>query len=635
MIVIDTPGMIHPPKGRKLTPQQRALAMASREAENLVLSKIRCQDYIILCVEDTTDWKHATTRNIVMQADPYLERTVLVTTKLDTKLPQFSEPEDLEEFLNAPLIQALFAQMLGGPFFTTVPSGRVNSKSNSFSQSGYESNEAFVEALKTAEKIDRSFIYHKIGRLKATKSLKNVGISRLRHFLEQRIEESYRRNVNKIIPLLTNELTSIDHKLELIEKELNSLSLERLQSNANIFREKFAKELSQIIQGTIRVSPEEWGETLENEQMKGGSFINNQDLTLSSESYQQVLNIEIGNHLNKLFGGAQYHRALREFTIAIRHMKSPIITEDEISNAAGMCDTHNGINFMRAACIIAMEKAELSFEPLLESLKKRTEHIMKRIFPIIISLLKKSIYHNPAMIDINNRSFQEILRKIYDKFVEDTLEQCGRICYDDLLSMTRFVTWDVEDHSGSSKLYRLLPTPNRMAQIWKVALEKKEKEKKYIGDHQHDEEDGSSSSGDVLEMERNHQQEDGDAEEDGERRSSTMSDEDARIEEEVLLAANLKPLKKSSSNKNNHNKAARGGGGIMKNLFQKKNKPTGNVKLSNKMKRNEFEDFLQSSSSSSSGPKKIPSNEYALSKVTDSALDEDDAVVSSPSSLFY
>jgi hypothetical protein len=43
MIVIDTPGMIHPPKGRQLTQQQRALAQAAREAESLVLSKIRCQ----------------------------------------------------------------------------------------------------------------------------------------------------------------------------------------------------------------------------------------------------------------------------------------------------------------------------------------------------------------------------------------------------------------------------------------------------------------------------------------------------------------------------------------------------------------------------------------------------------------
>ena len=40
MIVIDTPGMLHPPKGKQLTPQQRAIAQAAREAEALVLSKV-------------------------------------------------------------------------------------------------------------------------------------------------------------------------------------------------------------------------------------------------------------------------------------------------------------------------------------------------------------------------------------------------------------------------------------------------------------------------------------------------------------------------------------------------------------------------------------------------------------------
>lgn len=40
---------------------------AAKEAENLVIQKMRCQDYVILCVEDTTDWKHATTRNVVTE----------------------------------------------------------------------------------------------------------------------------------------------------------------------------------------------------------------------------------------------------------------------------------------------------------------------------------------------------------------------------------------------------------------------------------------------------------------------------------------------------------------------------------------------------------------------------------------
>ena len=56
----------------------------------------------------------------------------------------------------------------------------------------------------------------------------------------------------------------------------------------------------------------------------------------------------------------------------------------------GMGDRHNGINFMRAACVIAMEKAQMSFEPMLESLRTRTAHIMKRLFPVVEEMIRKS-----------------------------------------------------------------------------------------------------------------------------------------------------------------------------------------------------------------------------------------------------
>ncbi|CAN0387768.1 unnamed protein product, partial [Scytosiphon promiscuus] len=124
---------------------------AAREAENLVIQKMRCQDYVILCVEDTTDWKHATTRNVVTQVDRDLSRTVLVTTKLDTKLPQFGAGEDLADFLRAPPIQRMYRCMLGGPFFTTVPCGRVGRGRDS----AYFSNEAFVQGVRRSERDDQ------------------------------------------------------------------------------------------------------------------------------------------------------------------------------------------------------------------------------------------------------------------------------------------------------------------------------------------------------------------------------------------------------------------------------------------------------------------------------------------------
>lgn len=284
MIVIDTPGMLHSLKGRSLTPQQRKLAHAAREAEALVLSKIRCQDYIILCVEDTTDWKHATTRNVVMQADPELHRTVLVTTKLDTKLPQFSEGEDLEDFIRAPLIKKLFPQILGGPFFTSVPSGRVGVNRD------YD-NEDFVHALQDAEVEDKTRMSNLMGPITAKSISKIVGVAQLRSFLESRVEECYRRNVAKIIPLLQTELRNAEDKLLATELELNSLSVEKLRESANFYREKFSKELSNAIQGTVKASPEDWGENLDTEQLRGGSFLESEQV--KSANWKRVVELEV------------------------------------------------------------------------------------------------------------------------------------------------------------------------------------------------------------------------------------------------------------------------------------------------------------------------------------------------------
>ena len=58
-----------------------------------------------------------------LQVDPALTRTVLVSTKFDTKLPQFSRGSDVDLFLHPTtalgLGDAAGQQQLGGsPFFT-------------------------------------------------------------------------------------------------------------------------------------------------------------------------------------------------------------------------------------------------------------------------------------------------------------------------------------------------------------------------------------------------------------------------------------------------------------------------------------------------------------------------------------
>ena len=67
-----------------------------------------------------------------IQVDPHMDRTVLVSTKFDTRMPQFAAAEDAVAFLHPTKEQLSGGTMLGGgPFFTSVPSGRVGTADDS------------------------------------------------------------------------------------------------------------------------------------------------------------------------------------------------------------------------------------------------------------------------------------------------------------------------------------------------------------------------------------------------------------------------------------------------------------------------------------------------------------------------
>ena len=142
----------------------------------------------------------------------------------------------------------------------------------------------------------------------------------------------------------------------------------------------------------------------------------------------------------------------------------------------GMGDRHNGANFMRAACVIAMAKADLSFSPMLEALKTRTAHVMKRLFPIVEEMVRKSAPGGGVNLALGAHSatFQQMMRQAFEKFVDQKVELSTQRCREDLDSLIRYVTFDQEDKGGASALYRLLPTPKKMAEIYHLAVEKKE-----------------------------------------------------------------------------------------------------------------------------------------------------------------
>lgn len=64
------------------------------------------------------------------------------------------------------------------------------------------------------------FVASKIGAQASPTCLPRVGVSRLRRFLERRVEDCYRRNVARIVPLLQHEMSKAEGRLLTTEREV-------------------------------------------------------------------------------------------------------------------------------------------------------------------------------------------------------------------------------------------------------------------------------------------------------------------------------------------------------------------------------------------------------------------------------
>ncbi|KAJ4819052.1 hypothetical protein LUZ62_031618 [Rhynchospora pubera] len=424
LTIIDTPGLIIPAPGRK----SRILQSQARAVENLVRTKIQHREFIILCLEDSSDWVNATTRRVVMQIDPELSRTVLVSTKLDTKIPQFARASDVEVFLKPPA-SVLDGCLLGdSPFFTSVPSGRVGSDREAI----FRSNEEFKKAVSLREVEDVALLEEKLGRSLSREERSRIGVSSLRLFLEELLQKRYIESVPLIVSLLDKEHRSVTRKLREISQEISSLDEVKLKERAHAFHESFLTKLSLLLKGTVVAPPDKFGETLQDERINGGSFT-------GSDSFQ-LPNKMMPNAGMRLYGGAQYHRAMAEFRLVVGGMKCPPITREEIVNACGVEDIHDGTNYSRSACVIGVSKARETFEPFLHQLGFRLLHILKRLLPISVYLLQKDGEHLSG-----HDVFLKRIETAFTNFAESTEHACRAKCMEDLESTTRYVTWSLHN----------------------------------------------------------------------------------------------------------------------------------------------------------------------------------------------
>ena len=439
LTIIDTPGLISAAPGRKFNGMQQQ----SRMVENLVRAKMQNPDYIILCLEDNSDWSNATTRKAVMECDPDLRRTVVVSTKFDTRIPQFARAADVEMFMHPPRHLLDSPAMLGGgPFFTSVPSGRVGLSRDSM----FRSNDHFREAVVQREQADIVELERRLDRRLEPSERARSGLSQLRHFLERLLQQRYLDNVPTIVPVLEREHRHASNKLEETVGELADMNQDKLKEKGRQFYQHFLEKIPELLRGTLAAPPRVFGETLSHEHIRGGAFVSNDGRPVNSEN-------PIPNAEMRLFGGAQYHRALEEFRQIVGEVQCPQVSREDIINACGVDEVHDGVNYTRTACVIAVSRAKDTFEPFVHQLGFRLAHIARRMLPVAMYLLQKE-----GRILSGHEVFLKKIGSSFAKFVDQRVKECQEKCREDLLSTTNFVTWSL--HSGNKSGLRSVLHPD-------------------------------------------------------------------------------------------------------------------------------------------------------------------------------
>lgn len=118
--------------------------------------------------------------------------------------------------------------------------------------------------------------------------------------------------------------------------------------------ETFLSKLQLLLRGTASASPDKFGETLADEQQRGGSFLSAATSRAGSRTgmsggagpvHGQGQGQEGGggatalpNAHMRLFGGAQYHRTMAEFRLAVGQVQCPEVSEERVEEGERYTD---------------------------------------------------------------------------------------------------------------------------------------------------------------------------------------------------------------------------------------------------------------------------------------------------------
>ncbi|KAE8677070.1 Dynamin-related protein 5A [Hibiscus syriacus] len=410
LTIIDTPGFVL--KAKKGEPEN-----TPDEILSMVKSLASPPHRILLFLQQSSvEWCSSLWLDSIREIDPTFRRTIVVVSKFDNRLKEFSDRWEVDRYLSA-------SGYLGEntrPFFVALPKER-NTVSND-------------EFRRQISQVDSEVLRHLNDGIKGgydeEKFKPYIGFSSLREYLESELQKRYKEAAPATLALLEQRCSEVNIELARMDSKIQATSdVSHLRKSAMMHAAYICNHVGVLIDGAADPSPEHWGKTTEEERSES-------ELT----SWPGVtVDIKPANAVLRLYGGAAFERVMHEFRCAAYSIECPPVSREKVAN---ILLAHAGRGGSRgvteAAAEIARTAARSWLAPLLDTACDRLAFVLGNLFNIALerNRCRESEYGKNTGNWDGYVGFHAALRHAYNRFIKDLAKQCKQLVRHHLDSVT-------------------------------------------------------------------------------------------------------------------------------------------------------------------------------------------------------
>ncbi|XP_015583690.1 dynamin-related protein 5A isoform X2 [Ricinus communis] len=410
LTIIDTPGFVL--KAKKGEPEK-----TPEEILSMVKSLASPPHRILLFLQQSSvEWCSSLWLDAIREIDPTFRRTIIVVSKFDNRLKEFSDRWEVDRYLSA-------SGYLGEntrPFFVALPKDRSTISNDEFRRQIFQVDSEILRHLCDGIK----------GGFDEEKFRPYIGFSSLRDYLESELQKRYKEAAPATLALLEERCCQVTTELAKMDSKIQATSdVAHLRRSAMLHTASISNHVGALIDGAADPAPEQWGKTTEEEQSESGIG-----------SWPGVIvNIKPPNATLRLYGGAAFERVIHEFRCAAYSIECPPVSREKVANILlAHAGRGGGRGITEAAAEIARAAARSWLAPLLDTACDRLAFVLGNLFDLALerNRMRDSEYAKKSENMDGYVGFHAALRHAYSRFIRDLAKQCKQLVRHHLDSVT-------------------------------------------------------------------------------------------------------------------------------------------------------------------------------------------------------